>query len=54
MKIKIKTKKTRELSSTHKHYVALNQFRLQWEEEGGTRGTLRSARKAQRTLYPTQ
>lgn len=34
-------------------YQGLNAFRKAWEERGGTRGSLRQARKEQGTLYPT-
>lgn len=34
-------------------YQGLKAFREGWEARGGTRGTLRKARKAQGTLFPT-
>jgi len=34
------------------YYDALHQFRLKWGAKGGTRRTLRQARKQQRTLFP--
>lgn len=48
------TKKTRNRRVNPKtpFYERLRVFRKQWEAAGGTRGTLRKARKAGRTLFP--
>ena len=48
------TKKTRthRINPKHAFYERLCKFRESWEAAGGTRGTLRKARKAGRTLFP--
>jgi hypothetical protein len=46
--------RSRPVSPKHSFYEKLRKFRETWESNGGTRGTLRKARKAQRTLYPKQ
>jgi len=48
------TKKTRKRHVNPKtaFYDRLRSFREMWEGAGGTRGTLRKARKAGRTLFP--
>jgi len=44
--------RARRVSKTHAFYERLRVFREDWETLGGTRGTLRKARKLSRTLYP--
>lgn len=48
------TKKTRKhhINPKTAFYDRLRKFRESWESAGGTRGTLRKARKAGRTLFP--
>lgn len=51
---KIKTKRQRPVKSITKLYRRLHEFRVGWEsKKGGTRGSLRLARKQQHTLFPT-
>lgn len=45
-------RRNRRVSPKHKFYEKLRAFRENWEAAGGTRGTLRKARKAARTLFP--
>ena len=45
--------RNRPISHMHAAYTRLRNFRISWEAGGGTRGTLRKARKEQRTLFPT-
>jgi len=49
----VKTKKTKTVKPITLLYRRLHEFRLGWEGLGGTRGTLRRARKVQGTLFPT-
>ncbi len=49
-----KRKRNRAISHKHSFYEKLRKFRETWEAAGGTRGTLRKARKAQGTLFPKQ
>ena len=53
MQMFTKKTRTRRINKKHAFYERLCEFRETWQAAGGTRGTLRKARKAGRTLYPT-
>jgi hypothetical protein len=52
MQMFTKKTRTRRVNPKHAHYEKLRAFRETWEAAGGTRRTLRKARKAGRTLFP--
>lgn len=52
MILTIKRRRTRRKSPKHTLYLKLHEFRLDWEAKGGTRGTLRRARKVGCNLFP--
>ena len=47
-----KVKRAKNAKPIHATYQKLEAFRAEWESNGGTRGTLRQARRAQGTLFP--
>lgn len=47
--IKIKNRRVNPITF---YYERLRAFREAWEANGGTRGTLRQARKQEKTLFP--
>ena len=47
-----KVKRCRKVNPIHATYQKLQEFRKAWEANGGTRGSLRIARRAQGTLFP--
>lgn len=52
MQMFTKKSRNRRINPKTAFYEGLRHYREMWEGAGGTRGTLRKARKAGRTLFP--
>ena len=52
MFIRDKKRRNHRVNPKHKFYEKLRVFHEKWEAAGGTRGTLRKARKSAHTLFP--